>query len=627
MMSTATRAELEAQVKRLDRSLERAKAKIAALERANAKVTTLRKAVVEGRAREKATAEILRAISSSPTDIRPVFDGIAAAALRLIGGLSSAVISLEGDMLHLAAFTSINEASDEMLKGRFPRPLTQATGGASWAIRSRAPYCVSDTERLPNTHARTNARARGYRSSLAVPLLCDNVAVGAINVTRRDPGTFSKQQIQLFQTFAAQAVIAIENVRLFKELQARNAEVTEALEQQTATAEILRVISSSPTNLQPVFDAILEKATQLCDSHLGMLGLFDGEFHQFVAVRTGNPDVEKWALSRGPFRPHPEGHLLQVLRDGKPHQADLRETAEYRNRRPMTTHWVEQVGVRTFITVPMLKEGRTIGNIGIFRPEVRPFTQKEIDLVSTFANQAVIAIENVRLFNEIQEKSHQLEIANRHKSEFLANMSHELRTPLNAVIGFSEVLHQGMVGELNEKQSEYVNYIHASGSHLLSLINDILDLSKVEAGRMELDVTHFSVPMAIDNALTLIKERATRHGLTLDSALDPSVAEIDADERKFKQVMLNLLSNAVKFTPEGGQDHGRCASCRRHAGSQRERYRHRHCAGGLPSSVRGIPSGRHTRGSKGARHGPRSCADQTIHRAARRQGLAHQRAR
>jgi len=219
----------------------------------------------------------------------------------------------------------------------------------------------------------------------------------------------------------------------------------------------------------------------------------------------------------------------------------------------MITRLVEQVGVRTHLVIPMTREGCAVGAIAIFRDEVRPFTQKQVDLLCTFANQAVIAIENARLFNEIQDKSRQLEIANQHKSEFLANMSHELRTPLNAVIGFSEVLQQGMVGALNDKQGEYIQYIHTSGSHLLSLINDILDLSKVEAGRMELDLTSFNVPMAIDNALTLVKERATRHGLTLDCTLDPAVADIHADERKFKQVMLNLLSNAVKFTPEGGQ--------------------------------------------------------------------------
>ena len=179
--------------------------------------------------------------------------------------------------------------------------------------------------------------------------------------------------------------------------------------------------------------------------------------------------------------------------------------------------------------------------------------EKQMTVLRTLADQAAIALEKARLFSEIQEKSRQLEIANQHKSDFLANMSHELRTPLNAVIGFSEVLQQGMVGELNEKQAEYIKYVHTSGSHLLSLINDILDLSKVEAGRMELDLSTFTVPVAVDNALTLVRERATRHGLSLESRLDPAVAEIDADERKFKQILLNLLSNAVKFTPEGGQ--------------------------------------------------------------------------
>ena len=172
---------------------------------------------------------------------------------------------------------------------------------------------------------------------------------------------------------------------------------------------------------------------------------------------------------------------------------------------------------------------------------------------NTFADQAVIAIENVRLFNEIQDKNRQLQVASQHKSEFLANMSHELRTPLNAVIGFSDVLGERMFGELTDKQAEYVNDIHSSGAHFLSLINDILDLSKVEAGRMELEVATFSVPMEIDNAVTLIKERAARHGIALECAIDDAVGEINADERKMKQILLNLLSNAVKFTPDGGK--------------------------------------------------------------------------
>src|SRR5205085_8591307 len=202
----------------------------------------------------------------------------------------------------------------------------------------------------------------------------------------------------------------------------------------------------------------------------------------------------------------------------------------------------------TMVAVPLTKEGEAIGAILIRRTVVKPFTDKQITLLKTFADQAVIAIENVRLFNEIQDKSRQLEVANQHKSEFLANMSHELRTPLNAIIGFSEVLIERFFGDINDKQEDYLKDIHSSGKHLLSLINDILDLSKIEAGRMELEPTSFNLPAAVDNAMTLIRERAQRHNIALASAVDSAAGEIVADERKFKQILLNLLSNAVKFT-------------------------------------------------------------------------------
>jgi signal transduction histidine kinase len=184
--------------------------------------------------------------------------------------------------------------------------------------------------------------------------------------------------------------------------------------------------------------------------------------------------------------------------------------------------------------------------VGDFRPEV-------IELLKTFATQSVLAIQNARLFREIEDKSRQIEAANRHKSEFLANMSHELRTPLNAIIGFSEVLGERLFGELNEKQAEYTEDILTSGRHLLSLINEILDLSKVEAGRMELELATFDLPLAIDNARTFVRERATRHGITLAVTIDERLGDFVGDERKIKQILLNLLSNAVKFTPEGGR--------------------------------------------------------------------------
>ena len=201
----------------------------------------------------------------------------------------------------------------------------------------------------------------------------------------------------------------------------------------------------------------------------------------------------------------------------------------------------------------MLRGADAIGVIAVARRAAEPFSDKEIELLRTFADQAVIAIENTRLFQELREKTEQLEIANRHKSEFLANMSHELRTPLNAIIGFSEVLLKRMFGPLNEKQDEYLQDVLSSGRHLLSLINDILDLSKVEAGRMELDLAPFNLPLALDNALTLVRERAMRHGIRLELEVGAGVGDMVADERKIKQILLNLLSNAVKFTPEGGR--------------------------------------------------------------------------
>jgi len=205
------------------------------------------------------------------------------------------------------------------------------------------------------------------------------------------------------------------------------------------------------------------------------------------------------------------------------------------------------------IIAPMLWEGKGLGAISVGRENPGPFTEKDIALLRTFADQAVIAIQNARLFREIQDKSRQLEIANQHKSEFLANMSHELRTPLNAIIGFSEVLLERLFGDLNEKQDDYLKDIHSSGRHLLNLINDILDLSKVEAGRMELDLSTFDLPTAIANAMTLIRERAQNHGIAIAQDVAPELGDIVADERKFKQILLNLLSNAVKFTPDGGR--------------------------------------------------------------------------
>jgi GAF domain-containing protein len=330
-----------------------------------------------------------------------------------------------------------------------------------------------------------------------MPLLCKGVPIGALFLRRREVRQFSDKEIALLQTFADQAVIAIENVRLFRELQTRNGELRVALEQQTATSDILRAITHTPTDTQPVFDTIVESAVRLCDGLFGTLWQFDGELIHQVAQHNYSPEALEEMRRIYPCRPsRAHGSARAILERAVVHILDVELDPDFQIRALSRA-----VGWRSGLFVPILREGAPVGAIAVTRARPGPFSDNEIELLKTFAHQAVIAIENVRLFTELQarnreieDKSRQLEVASQHKSEFLANMSHELRTPLNAIIGFSEVLSERMFGELNEKQAEYLKDIYASGTHLLSLINDILDLSKIEAGRMELELTDFDLP-------------------------------------------------------------------------------------------------------------------------------------
>ena len=387
------------------------------------------------------------------------------------------------------------------------------------------------------------AREKGLPEShtmVAVPMIRKGAAVGALMVRRTEVRPFTEKQVALLQTFADQAVIAIENVRLFHETR-------EALEQQTATSEVLRVMSRSLGDIQPVFDAIVASCIALMPgSHVTLRLIRDGVLRR-CAWAGPLPDVSDYPADL-PLD-HSSGIGTAVLDAKLVHVPDLRQVIKEYPR----AHIGLARGLRSALIVPLIAEGTCIGGLSVNHAREGPFSEKEIAAMRIFADQAVIAIENVRLFNEIREKSRQLEIANKHKSEFLANMSHELRTPLNAIIGFSEVLNDRMFGDLNDDQGEFVRDIHESGKHLLSLINDILDLSKVEAGRMELVPGEFEIGAAIDNAITLVKERASRHRIGLSYEIGPELRIVVADERKLKQILLNLLSNAVKFTPEGGK--------------------------------------------------------------------------
>jgi len=514
------------------------------------KVEERTRELTEALEQQTATSEILGVISSSPTDVQPVFEVIVERAVRLCGGRFGRVYRYDGNLIHVVARHGVSAAGAEELQRVFPRPATADTIVGRVITTRQAAY-VTDIERAEGVPllSRQMIEALGTRSQVTVPMLRAGEPIGAMTIGWAEPDGFGEQQIALLQTFANQAVIAIENVRLFKELEARNSDLTETLEQQTATAEILRVISSSQTDVQPVFETIAENSLRLCDATFSTVFRFDGELVHLEALRNTTPEGADAIRNAFPMPPSRGGASARcILTRSVVHISDVREDPDY-----VLLGLAETNKFRSILSVPMLRDGNPIGAITVAAPRAVPFPDKQVEVLKTFADQAVIAVENTRLFNEIQDKTHQLEVANRHKSEFLANMSHELRTPLNAVIGFSEVLLERMFGEVNPKQEEYLNDILSSGKHLLSLINDILDLSKIEAGRMELESQPFDLPAALDNALTLIRERAARHGLRLEVTVDPGLGEVKGEERKVKQVLLNLLSNAVKFTPEGGK--------------------------------------------------------------------------
>jgi len=336
---------------------------------------------------------------------------------------------------------------------------------------------------------------------------------------------------------------------LERKVDERTAELSDALNRQTATAGILQVISNSVADTAPVFDAILQSCERLFGGlHMGItLAGSDGLVH--LAAQHGRID------DPGAF----ERAFPVPLSDQSASGAAIltRRVVQYPDLGApgvpaAVRRSAEAARTASVVVAPLLWESRAIGTIFVGRREAGAFPEADVALLKTFADQAVIAIQNARLFSEIQAKSRELEQANQHKSEFLANMSHELRTPLNAIIGFSEVLVERIFGELNDKQLEYLRDIHSSGHHLLTLINDILDLSKIEAGRMELELARFDLPMLMNNAITLVRERALRQGLDLRLEVDEAPGEWVADQRKLKQVVVNLLSNAVKFTPSGG---------------------------------------------------------------------------
>jgi GAF domain-containing protein len=488
---------------------------------------------------QTATADMLKVLSRSTFDLQAVLKTLVESAAQPCGAYDSAIWRPEGARLLLVAHHGPILA--ETL------PLIRGTVAGRTVLEGR-PFHIADlqTEDAEFPESSENARRWGFRSILCVPLMREGVAIGTIALRRSEVQLFTERQVALLQTFADQAVIAIENARLFEEVKARTEELSESLQQQTATADVLKVISRSTFDLKSVLQALVESAGRLCDADFAMITrqkdgvLFFAEAYgyssEFIDYVRALPVERGRGTATG--RALLEGRVIHI--------ADVLADPDYT--------WTEAQrlgGYRTVLGVPMLREGVPMGVLTLTRSEVRPFTEKQIELVQTFADQAAIAIENVRLFDEIQDKSQQLAEASERKSQFLASMSHELRTPLNAIIGLTEMMVSNAARFGTEKALEPLRRVNAAGTHLLSLINEVLDLSKIEAGKLELNPEPVNLARLIDEVIGTAGQLAEKNQNRLVVEAQENLGALYADSMRIKQILLNLLSNACKFTKEG----------------------------------------------------------------------------
>ena len=521
--------------------------------------------------RQTATADILKVIASSPSDVQPVFEAIATSANRLLGGFSTTVFRFVDGLMYLKAFTPTSPAADELLQGLFPRPFAEFP--IFELVHHGEATQIADTEALTGVTPvlRDLARSRGFRSMLFTPLMSNRETIGMIGTTRVEPGPFVPHHVQLLQTFADQAVIAIENVRLFDEVQARTRDLSEALTYQTGSGNILKVIASSPTDVEPVLKAIVDSACELCEANDAVVHLRDGDdLHSRAHHGTVPFGYEKRPIDRNFVTGRSVLDKLPI------HLHDIlsAEGAEYPEGQQMS----HASGTRTILCVPLLRDHESIGTIVLRRTEVNPFSEKQIALLQTFADQAVIAIGNVRLFEQVQARTRELaasldnlrtaqdRLIQTEKlaslGQLTAGIAHEIKNPLNFVNNFA-ALSAELTDELNDvlKPAELAGNIRQEVDELTGLLKDNLEKVVQHGKRADSIVKNMllhsregsgdhrpaDINALLDESLNLAYHGARaekpQFNVTLQRNFDPNAGMIELFPQEITRVFLNLISN------------------------------------------------------------------------------------
>ena len=493
---------------------------------------------------QTATSDVLKVISQSVFELDTVLQTVVATALRLCRADTAIIYRNEGGEYRWAAGQLVAPEYEAREREISIRPGTGTVVGR--AVLERRTVHILDAWTDPLYEAKEDARIGGVHTMIGVPLLREGVPIGVIALARQRVEAFTPKQIELVTTFADQAVIAIENARLLGELRERTDELARSVEELKALAEVGQAVSST-LDLGAILSTVLNRSLGLTEADAGVIFRFSQNRHAFRFVEAVGWDDGLVSQVRAMRIDEHMTLMGEAVMHRAPAQiADLRERPGNILRDANLA-----AGYRSVLIVPLVGVDRIFGALLLQRRRPGKFPEAAVRLMQTLAAQSVLAIQNARLFREIADKSEELRLASQHKSQFLANMSHELRTPLNAILGYSELLVDGIYGAVPEKAMGVLERVQNNGKHLLALINDVLDLSKIEAGQLVLTLEDYALPDVVQSVVNTAEGLANSKGLKFSANVASGLPTGHGDARRLSQVLLNLVGNAVKFTDEG----------------------------------------------------------------------------